>query len=249
VKVSRNSIAGVHTVESAFSCGMGCGVDSVGLSIASAEALIDQNHISSGCALAGSATGLLGSGNLRIQNNVIEGAAICPVTQILRGPFALTGLSLGSGFVDVHSNYIDGGNPGAISPIDRNVSCSVTGFRFSGTSGIVRNNRLLSGSCSGPNTTSRADFFEASAASDPSVFENNSLLSYLDEGTTHRNSAQANALTDMTASGNIGSCASTGAVLVPGSTCIDAGTLAGAPLVDIDGEHRDGAPDIGPDEF
>jgi len=33
------------------------------------------------------------------------------------------------------------------------------------------------------------------------------------------------------------------------STCRNAGTPAGAPTIDIDGDPRDAQPDIGPDEF
>jgi hypothetical protein len=53
----------------------------------------------------------------------------------------------------------------------------------------------------------------------------------------------------MTASNNIDYCLSSGPVLSSSSTCINAGTPVGAPLLDIDGEPRDGAPDIGPHEF
>lgn len=62
---------------------------------------------------------------------------------------------------------------------------------------------------------------------------------------------QVNALTDMTASGNTHElCAlSSDFSLVAGSACIDAGTPAGAPFFDIDGDPRDALPDIGPDEY
>jgi hypothetical protein len=36
--------------------------------------------------------------------------------------------------------------------------------------------------------------------------------------------------------------------LLPGSPCTDAGTPAGAPRFDFEGDPRDARPDIGPDE-
>jgi hypothetical protein len=37
--------------------------------------------------------------------------------------------------------------------------------------------------------------------------------------------------------------------LLSGSACIDVGTPAGAPFLDMDGDVRDAMPDIGPDEY
>ena len=64
---------------------------------------------------------------------------------------------------------------------------------------------------------------------------------------------QVNALTDMTTSGNIAaSCFASGSGvqhLAAGALCIDAGASTGAPTRDYDGQVRDAAPDIGPDEY
>jgi hypothetical protein len=52
----------------------------------------------------------------------------------------------------------------------------------------------------------------------------------------------------MQTGGNVLMCGSEMRLTV-GSTCVDAGTTVDAPPVDIDGQPRDGAPDIGPDEL
>jgi hypothetical protein len=58
------------------------------------------------------------------------------------------------------------------------------------------------------------------------------------------------ALFGASASGNLGvSCASPDGHLASASPCIDAGTPAGAPHVDFEGDLRDARPDIGPDEY
>jgi hypothetical protein len=57
----------------------------------------------------------------------------------------------------------------------------------------------------------------------------------------------------MTTGGNIAATCFSGTTgtlhLAAGSACIDAGTRTGTPLVDYDGQARDAATDIGPDEY
>jgi len=54
----------------------------------------------------------------------------------------------------------------------------------------------------------------------------------------------------MVTGGNLGACSLTPDFhLPPGSACIDAGTVVGAPLDDFDGKPRDATPDVGPDEY
>jgi len=167
--------------------------------------------------------------------------------------------------VDVNSNTISGGG----NPL---LSCSSAALVIaSGTpdggvapavvgKGIFRNNILRGGDC-----TTRYGVWELDAGADPRVFENNdldptagsgSLVIYLDEGGNNVNLITSiNGAADMTASGNINAdpyLANYVAFdwhLDAGSPCIGAGTSAGAPAVDIDGQARDALPDIGADEF
>ena len=91
---------------------------------------------------------------------------------------------------------------------------------------------------------------------------NNDLVSldsptalYLDEGTAALNDIdQINALVDMSVQANLSADPQqvnypSDLHLSTGSICIDAGTAAGAPTTDMDGDPRDAAPDIGPDEL
>jgi hypothetical protein len=125
--------------------------------------------------------------------------------------------------------------------------------------GSLRNNILFAGSC----VTARYGFFEADAAADPRVFENNDVdptgsptALYLDEAASVLlTEAEINALADMVVSGNIAAAA--GFIAYPanlhiaaGSPCDGAGTPVGAPPTDFDGQARDPAtPDIGADEL
>jgi hypothetical protein len=76
-----------------------------------------------------------------------------------------------------------------------------------------------------------------------SVFQNNAI-------TTLLTLAELEALLGPSATGNILACARTAdGHLTPTSTCVNAGTSAGAPRYDMDGDRRDALADIGPDEY
>ena len=245
VKVSRNTIAGVLGVGFHY-CESLCRFSATGLFM-NGEAIVDRNRISGGCTVDGSATGLSTSGYTRIENNVIVGTSgVCLPAPGLKAPYLVMGLSA-SGLVDVHSNYIDSGDLGRLEPGGPSLAvttCTLRGISYGGTTGVFRNNRIRGGivECRVGSTNSSSAFFEATAETTPAFVENNSLLgNYVDGGT--------NAPVNTPGSGNTYWCASDGPVLLAGSTCINTGTPTGAPRFDIDGELRDVAPDIGPDEF
>jgi hypothetical protein len=138
--------------------------------------------------------------------------------------------------LDIHSNRFWGGGPSSelcTSSIDSSVVSWGGGTR----SGTFRNNWLGRKNCV------RSLFVEANAASDPAVFENNSLVPvsplYVDEGVTTINTAAGlNGMTDIVCSGNI---------LGDQDEFYqkDKGTPAGAPLWDFLGNPRDDTPSIG----
>jgi hypothetical protein len=242
-KVSRNSIMGSSA--GGISCAAGCDVQGTGVEIAGGEVLVDDNRISGG-STSRRATGMIASGRLRIQNNVIDAGLLDVVT--LRGNVLYIALLLGGGRLDVHSNTIFV-NPsrGNERVTDMGLPCTYWGIRFDGAdSASFQNNRFHTGACPAGYMETIHAFRENTPSADPTIFEHNSLDGYLDEGTTHAN---PNLLTDMIASGNIARCEGMGWSLVSGSTCIDAGTRQGAPVADFDGELRDALPDIGCDEF
>jgi hypothetical protein len=247
-KISRNRITGLSGGGDGFIFAGPTGV------VAGGDGLVERNWITSGCANSTN-TGMVASGNLTIVNNVIQGQQ--RACGSIAGDFLRpTALVAGGGFLNVHSNYIRAGtDQPMIKPIggsgfsydDR------VGVRFTGAmNGIFRNNRILLGHWS-PNSRT---FVEDGVDADPDIFENNSLdgdnsspaMTYVDEGTTVLRPSEANALTDMVASGNIPGCYSP-LQLNSTSTCRNAGTTAGAPSIDIDGDPRDSQPDIGPDEY
>jgi hypothetical protein len=126
-----------------------------------------------------------------------------------------------------------------------------------GGTGVYRNNIIRGGVCGTANVVR-----EASAGTDPRIFENNDLdpfsmpnALYVDEGSNNVTTVAAvNALTDATFSANVS--ADCGFVSYPvdlhigaGTACVNAGTATGAPTTDMDGAMRDSMPDIGADEL
>jgi len=122
---------------------------------------------------------------------------------------------------------------------------------------MYRNNIIRAGRCA-----TAYGIEETGHAADPRVVWNNDLVPlgnptavYLDEGSSPLPDAAAvDALTDLSAQDNLSAdpmqvAYPTNLHLATGSVCIGAGTAAGAPPTDMDGDARDpSAPDIGPDE-
>ena len=124
--------------------------------------------------------------------------------------------------------------------------------------GLFRNNVVLAGVCA-----THYGVIEAGDAADPRVFESNDLdptgaptALYLDSPTNPLATAAAvDGLTDMTVSGTLSAdplfvTYPTDLHVMSGSPCDGAGTAAGAPPVDMDGDARDATtPDVGADEI
>jgi Putative metal-binding motif len=240
------------------------GVDSVGVYLLGASGVVvDRNIIEGGCGPTWVTGVLADDSTARIQNNVI-GTSLCTDSSTSGTDFVGLWVANGGGANEpnVHSNAIFGGGaPGS--------SCMSTGLAldlaiWSGTPtgplGIYRNNLIHPGECG----TSRG-VWERSVDADPRIFENNAVVDgmnvdalYLDENATVlSNESQVNGLSDMVVADNIDqgcgfSYVPAGPVAI-GSTspCRNAGTLAGVPNWDYDGDSRPQgtAPDIGPDEY
>ena len=169
--------------------------------------------------------------------------------------------------IDVHSNYIHGGGSFTLGCVNSGalILSSLAGATPpTAPLGIYRNNIMEAGEC-----TTAITVWELDVDADPRFLENNDLLwlttstaLYRDEGTTDAADAAAvNALTSPTSSIvlNIDDDPLLPGAATPdvfrnlpaGSMCIDAGTTAGAPSDDYEGQSRPqgAAPDIGPDEF
>jgi alpha-tubulin suppressor-like RCC1 family protein len=193
--------------------------------------LVARNHIVGGCSF--DAVGVAAS-NARLENNVIQGrpddVAVCG--DELHGTYWNTS----SGVVayadtDIHSNLIR-----SVLFGDTTASAVVVAG-----SGVSIQNNILQGSS-----------YDVRSSGALWALRNNALFRVLAASSldpyvlsTASTEAEVNALSG--ASGNfIGSCAPH---LKAGSPCIDAGTSAGAPVDDWEGEIRDAMPDVGPDEW
>jgi len=234
------------------------GIDIWGVMIGRSGTFVDNNVISGGCGTHSTTGVQLEDSFARLQNNRIIGG-LCNSGSISTAPAVglLVLLGAGSNEADVHSNVIDGGG--------FNGACTSTGVVFDVTTtppasgmGILRNNIVLAGPCQTANNV-----VEAAAAADPRIFENNDLdpygaplALYVDETSSPLTTAPAvDALLDMTAGGTISADAMFVAYpadlhIQTGSPCDGAGTTAGAPAYDMDGQPRSAtAPDIGADEI
>jgi hypothetical protein len=235
---------------------------SYGVWLEATTAVVDRNIIAGGC--SATAVGLHALDTAaRLQNNRIFGFSPpdCapgsnPNPQLSVGLQVL--LSAGAREIEVHSNDIDGG--GVAAPcLGRALDLGVAQPAPLAGKGIFRNNILRAGACA----AERYGVFEADAAADPRIFENNNIDPYLtptalyyDEGMTQlATDADVNGLNDMLVSGVISADSlfvayPTDLHLLPGSPCLGAGTPTGAPTHDMDGNPRDPvAPDIGADEM
>jgi hypothetical protein len=250
-RIGRNTVWGLSAGSTSL-CSL-CQYTSTGVLISGAQdVLIERNDIEAGCS-TGSATGMALYGvSARVQNNVVKGhGGLCSGARYRRVDMAGIRIypTAGEGEFDVHSNAIDAGAGDdvnvVLNPVDE---CTSDGIVHVGSSsGIFRNNALSSSGCGGFQQT----FFASSYAFRGSarVFEHNALFVqgydpgdayvYLD-GITPLRIDDLNQLTTTISSGNFdGRCSNVG---LP---CIDAGTAAGAPRRDFNGELRDAMPDIG----
>jgi hypothetical protein len=248
-RIDRNVIRGVS---STFTFGLATADTSFGYGVVlnASPALVDRNDIlaNSGVTCDVQGTGLTSNGPARIQNNRVVGTTVVSPFSGCLTTNNVVGISAGP--ADVHSNFVSAW-PGVTCTTDLGEMTAAYGIVSTG-GGSFRNNALAG--C--------AAFKEASATGDPLIFEHNALAGgYLDETASYPvpmgtpdprlSAAQVNALSDMTTDGNIDGACYVGStpVLAAGSACIDAGTPAGAPARDYDGQLRDALPDIGSDEF
>lgn len=238
------------------------GVDAVGLSLEGTAPLVANNRINGGCATR-SATGLVAEdAAARIENNRIF-AGNCAAGQagnVTRYAALRSVRGSSANELDVHSNHIDGrGHVGPCTSRGVLLDLDPVGAPAATARDVFRNNIVIGGQCA-----TAYGVEEVAVTTDPRVLENNDLVPnangsvalYRDEGTSDLfDIADVNALLDAMVSANIAvDPMQTGypawPALSPASACIDAGTTAGAPAVDQDGDPRDdGAPDIGPDEI
>jgi hypothetical protein len=238
LEISENDIAGINSIALRDDLEH----HSVGLLVTGSGTLIDANSIDGGCSGDRGSIGISASGSLRIQNNLIAGGHDC---EGIAPTSYTTGIEVHGPDVDIHSNYVDSGQP-AIDP------CTAVGIHLNdGATAAIRNNIIELGACAGG-----AHIVEATTNADPTVLENNAFVPravgeilYVDQGTLDPSTAAAvNALPDIPSSGNFS--AACGFPLALGSACIDSGTTAGAPALDIDGQSRSATlPDVGPDEW
>jgi hypothetical protein len=240
------------------------GVFAAGVVVSKAGPVIARNTITAGCGLQ-TAIGLQSLDSFaRVENNVIHGlnaaaGTACVAGAALQQSYAVQVVTAaGNNELHLHSNSLFGdGLP--VPCVSRALTFDATdaGPPPSAPRGVVRNNVLSAGVCS-----TRYDLQELNVAADPRVLQNNwfdrtplGTVFYRDEASTDLTDAGAvNALTDITASGNIeGMCGVTSANfhLPATSVCRNAGTDAGAPAIDFDGDKRpqEGVFDIGADEY
>jgi len=180
----------------------------------------------------------------RIENNLIRVFHPAPVgVRIVNGSSGAE--------VDLHSNTI-------VAIASNSPPCFGAAVAFetldagvdAGAAGVLRNNVFaISGACS-----SNAPVIERSVDADPRIFEHNVLSPAAPSNVLYRDE-DAFDLTDAGAlgAGNLGGDPGlTNALhLSAGSICRNAGTDAGAPPLDVDGDSRpaEGVFDIGADEY
>jgi hypothetical protein len=249
VRIADNIVKGSSAVTAAY-----------GVVLHNDGAMIERNRITGGCG-GQAAVGLRADDSFaRVQNNLIT-AGNCAGAAITVSPTNIGLQVLGANNqneMDINSNTIDGGgNTGVCASIAVALGI-VTGVPApTAPKGIVRNNILTGGACTGATTgTSRTDFAETATTTDPRIFQNNDLdpsgtpavTQYLDELTTSRTAAAVNTLTDITTGGNISAApmfvspnsdlSIADLHLMSGSACKAAGTPTGAPGTDFAGTTR-----------
>ena len=229
------------------------GINTFGIVLNGASTFVDRNIVSAGCA-RGEGIGILSTdSSARVQNNLIVGGTACTGGAPTSTWGVRATLGAGAGELDLHSNTILAGGVAG--------SCTSRGLGFeagpvssSTGKGVIRNNIVVGGACG----TAYA-VIETSTSADPRIFENNDLwigVLYRDEGTTNLGTIGAvNGLTDMLVSKNISAdpvfFSATNFHIQGTSSCRNAGTAAGAPSADYDGDLRplESVHDIGYDEY
>ncbi len=225
----------------------------IGVLLVNDGTMIEQNAISGGCGTVTSVGILANDSFARVQNNLVSAGA-CALLATPQPAYLGMRVVLANDVneMDIDSNTIDGGGAAAV--------CNSAAIEYGAGNdaalppkGMIRNNILRGGVC----LTTRTDFSESRANTDPRVFQNNDLdpsglpRLYLDENTTKKLTIQSvNSLTDTTVSGNISADPMFASFpsdqhLKPGSACTGAGTPAGAPVTDFDGKLRGSSPSIG----
>ncbi|HSU42209.1 MAG TPA: hypothetical protein VLJ38_21660, partial [Polyangiaceae bacterium] len=264
-RVDHNKITGIQAIPN--DCGaLHCSRNAVGLNLNGGSTWVSSNRILGGALGFVRATGVsMADPQGRLENNVIFGTNEPPAprgqTPVIELAHARVAVGLSSYSGDVDSNFI-AGSDGALTATDV-LECASDGVDLSG--GSFRNNIITGGRCG-------LSILRLGSTAAPTTFEHNALYNgavtaseydYLATGALLADYALAGVASGTllftaadvdTKLGGAASfaepCAQTSdRHLAGGSACIDAGTLAGAPQLDIDGEARDTSPDVGPDEY
>jgi hypothetical protein len=243
-EISRNQVSGITSL---VPCGGNCDFNSIGIAAQGRGTLIDANRVDGGCSggpIGGQGSaGIRVNGSIRVQNNVVYGGHECPTPV---GAALTSGILIVGDSPDVHSNFIEGGQPSTSI-------CTSAGVRFAGTPNLatLRNNIILAGTCASDGAPVQV--------SDPSLYplliENNDLLPN-SSGVLYRDvvfnrySSLAELETITAFPFRASFSADCPLPLTLDSPCVDAGTPTGAPERDRDGEAREqDFPDVGPDEW
>jgi hypothetical protein len=226
----------------------------IGVWLVNDGTMVEQNAISGGCGTVTSVGILANDSFARVQNNLVSAGA-CALLATPQPAYLGMRVVLASGVneMDIDSNTIDGG--GATAGV-----CRSTAVEYGAgndvampVKGVIRNNILRGGVC----LTTRIDFSESRANTDPRVFQNNDLdptgapTLYLDENTTAKTAATINTFPDTSASGNISVdpmfvSFPTNQRIGTGSALKGAGTSTAAPANDFEGNLRSATkPSIG----
>jgi hypothetical protein len=264
-RVDHNRITGFQAYTGSCSAAH-CSRSALGLRLNGGTTWVSSNRIVGGSLGWLFATGVsMADPNGRLDNNVIFGTDGAPASRDAVAGSGLGQARLGVGLAsysgDVHSNFI-AGSDGAL--VTTNVhACASDGVDLSG--GTLRNNIITGGVCG-------VSIVRLSSAAVPTTFEHNALYDGAVTVSDNDNVASGALLGDYTSSGiATGTMLFTAADvdaklggngsfaercdqtsdrhLAAGSACIDAGTPAGAPELDLDGDARDASPDVGPDEY
>jgi hypothetical protein len=243
-EISRNQVSGIVSL---VPCAGPCDFDSIGISARGSGTLIDANRVDGGCSggpIGGQGSaGIRVNGSIRVQNNVVYGGHECPTPV---GAALTSGILIIGDSPDVHSNFIEGGQPSTSI-------CTSAGVRFTGApnQATLRNNIILAGGCvsdGAPVQVSDPSYY-------PLLIENNDLLPN-SSGVLYRDvvfnrySSLAELETITAFPFRASFSADCPLPLTFDSPCVDAGTPTGAPERDRDGEAREqGFPDVGPDEW